>query len=50
VASPAAATGNTGEGAAHLRCARAIYQRIGTPGARRLQETLDHHGLTSTTP
>jgi DNA-binding SARP family transcriptional activator/tetratricopeptide (TPR) repeat protein len=42
--------GNTGEGAAHLRCALAIYQRIGTPGARRVQETLDDHGLTSTTP
>jgi DNA-binding SARP family transcriptional activator/tetratricopeptide (TPR) repeat protein len=42
--------GNIGEGAAHLQCALAIYQRIGTPAARRVQETLDRHGLTSTTP
>jgi hypothetical protein len=32
--------GATDEGAAHLRQALAIYQRIGAPGARRVQETL----------
>jgi len=42
--------GNRGQGAAHLRQALAIYQRIGAPTARRVQETLQRHGLTSTTP
>jgi tetratricopeptide (TPR) repeat protein len=31
--------------AASLRQALAIYQRIGTPGARRVQDTLDARGL-----
>jgi tetratricopeptide (TPR) repeat protein/transcriptional regulator with XRE-family HTH domain len=31
--------------AAHLRHALEIYRDIGTPGARRVQDTLDHHGL-----
>jgi tetratricopeptide (TPR) repeat protein len=34
-----------GEGTAHLRQALTIYQRIGSPGAQRVQETLrDHRG------
>ena len=37
--------GHTGEGTAHLRQALAIYQRIGAPDARRVQET-----LTATAP
>ena len=37
--------GNPAEGAAHLRQALAIYQRIGTPAAQRVQETLRQHGL-----
>jgi len=32
--------GNTSQAATHLRQALAIYQRIGTPGARRARETL----------
>ena len=32
--------GNPGEGTANLRQALAIYQRIGTPDAQRVQETL----------
>ena len=32
--------GNPGEGAAKLRQALAIYQRIGAPDAQRVQETL----------
>jgi hypothetical protein len=32
--------GNPGEGTALLRQALAIYQRIGAPAARRVQETL----------
>jgi hypothetical protein len=35
--------GTTDEGAAHLRQALAIYQRIGAPSARRVQETLLQH-------
>jgi hypothetical protein len=35
--------GNPGEGAASLRQALTIYQRIGAPGARRVQETLLGH-------
>jgi tetratricopeptide (TPR) repeat protein len=33
----------------HLRQALQIYQRIGVPAARRVQETLHRHGLTSST-
>jgi tetratricopeptide (TPR) repeat protein len=33
------------DAAAHLRCALEIYQNIGAPGARRVQNTLDDHGL-----
>jgi tetratricopeptide (TPR) repeat protein len=40
--------GDTGQAVAHLRDALGIYQRIGAPGAGRVQETLQHHGLTST--
>ena len=36
--------GNLAEGAAQLRQALAIYQRIGTPAAQRLQETLRQPG------
>jgi tetratricopeptide (TPR) repeat protein/transcriptional regulator with XRE-family HTH domain len=42
--------GNPGRAAAHLRQALAIYQRIGAPAARRVRQTLQNHGLTSTTP
>jgi tetratricopeptide (TPR) repeat protein/transcriptional regulator with XRE-family HTH domain len=42
--------GNPGHAAAHLRQALAIYQRIGAPAARRIQETLQNHGLTCATP
>jgi tetratricopeptide (TPR) repeat protein/transcriptional regulator with XRE-family HTH domain len=41
---------NPGQAAAHLRQALAIYQHIGAPAARRLQETLQNHRLTSATP
>jgi hypothetical protein len=34
----------------YLRQALAIYQRIGAPGAQRIQETLQRHRLTPTTP
>ena len=37
--------GNLVEGAAQLRQALAIYQRIGTPAAQRIQETLRQHDL-----
>ena len=37
------------QAATHLRQALQIYQRIGVPGARRVQETLHRHGLTSST-
>jgi tetratricopeptide (TPR) repeat protein len=33
------------EAAVYLRQALAIYQHIGTPGARRVQDTLDGHAL-----
>jgi len=36
--------GNPAQAAPHLRQALAIYQRIGTTGARRLAESLRHHG------
>jgi tetratricopeptide (TPR) repeat protein/transcriptional regulator with XRE-family HTH domain len=37
------------QAATHLRQALQIYQRIGVPAARRVQETLHRHGLTSST-
>jgi tetratricopeptide (TPR) repeat protein/transcriptional regulator with XRE-family HTH domain len=42
--------GNPGQAGAHLRQALTIYQRIGVPAARRVQQTLQNHRLTSTTP
>jgi tetratricopeptide (TPR) repeat protein/transcriptional regulator with XRE-family HTH domain len=42
--------GNPGQAAAHLQQAFIIYQRIGAPAARRIQKTLQHHKLTTTTP
>jgi tetratricopeptide (TPR) repeat protein len=42
--------GHPGQAAAHLQQALAIYQRIGTPAARRVQQTIHNHRLTSTTP
>ena len=40
--------GNPGRATEYLRQALAIYQRIGAPAARRVQEALHQHGLTST--
>jgi hypothetical protein len=37
--------GGNAEAARNLRQALAIYQRIGTPQARLVQDTLDEHGL-----
>jgi tetratricopeptide (TPR) repeat protein len=37
--------GNPAEAAVQLRSALAIYQRIGAPGARHVQDTLTEHGL-----
>ena len=37
--------GSLGEGAAQLRQALAIDQRIGNPAAQRIQETPRQHGL-----
>ena len=42
--------GDPGQAAQPLRQALTIYQRIGAPAARRVQETLQNHKLTSTTP
>jgi tetratricopeptide (TPR) repeat protein/transcriptional regulator with XRE-family HTH domain len=42
--------GNPGQAAAQLRQALTIYERIGAPAARRVQETIQNHKLTSTTP
>ena len=42
--------GNPGQAAAHLRHAAAIYQRIGNPGAQRIQDTLRDHGLSPQAP
>jgi tetratricopeptide (TPR) repeat protein len=42
--------GNPAQAAAHLQQALTIYQRIGAPAAQRVQETLQNHRLTSTTP
>ncbi len=39
------ADSNLGQAAGHLLRALKIYQRIGAPAARRVQETLHHHGL-----
>jgi hypothetical protein len=36
---------DSAEAAAHLRHALEIYQNIGVPAARRVQDTLDDHGL-----
>ena len=41
--------GTPAEAAPHLRQALTIYQRIGAPAARRVQQTLQNHSLTSTT-
>jgi hypothetical protein len=42
--------GNQRQAAPYLRQALAIYQRIGVPAARRVQETLQGHRPQSTTP
>jgi tetratricopeptide (TPR) repeat protein len=42
--------GHIGEGIAQLKQALAIYQRIGTPCARRVQETLQQHALKPGSP
>ena len=42
--------GNPGEAAVHLTQALEIYQRVGVPAARRVQQALQKHGLTSTAP
>jgi tetratricopeptide (TPR) repeat protein len=42
--------GNPRQAATHLQHALTIYQRIGAPAARRVQENLQNHRLTSTTP
>ena len=42
--------GNPGEAAEHLTQALKIYERIGLPAARRVQQTLQKHRPTSTTP
>jgi tetratricopeptide (TPR) repeat protein len=41
--------GNPSQAAVYLRQALAIYQDLGAPAASRVQETLQRHGLTSTT-
>jgi tetratricopeptide (TPR) repeat protein len=41
--------GHPGLAADYLRQALAIYQRIGAPAAQRVQDTLQKHGLASTT-
>jgi tetratricopeptide (TPR) repeat protein len=38
--------GNLSQAAAHLQQALTIYQRIGAPGAERIEETLRHHRMT----
>jgi tetratricopeptide (TPR) repeat protein/transcriptional regulator with XRE-family HTH domain len=40
--------GNLSQAAANLQQALTIYQRIGSPAARRVQETIHNHRLTST--
>ena len=42
--------GNPGAAAAHWQQALAICQRIGAPDARRIQETLRQHGITTAPP
>ena len=42
--------GDPGDAAAHWQQALAIYQRIGAPDARRIQETLRQHGITTAPP
>ena len=37
--------GSPGQAASSLRQALAIYHRLGTPGARRIHQTLRQHGL-----
>jgi len=38
--------GDPSQAAAHLQQALTIHQRIGAPGARRVEETLRHHRMT----
>jgi tetratricopeptide (TPR) repeat protein/transcriptional regulator with XRE-family HTH domain len=40
--------GNCGQAAAHLLQALTIYQRVGAHAARRVQQTIQNHGLTTT--
>jgi tetratricopeptide (TPR) repeat protein/transcriptional regulator with XRE-family HTH domain len=42
--------GSSGQAAAQLSQALALYRRIGAPAGRRVQETIQKHGLTSITP
>jgi tetratricopeptide (TPR) repeat protein len=42
--------GNPRQADAHLQQALTIYQRIGAPGALRVQQKIQHHRRTSTTP
>jgi DNA-binding SARP family transcriptional activator len=42
--------GNLSEGTAHLQLALAIYQRINSPGAERVQETLRQYALKPASP
>ena len=42
--------GDVGGAAAHWQQALAIYERIGAPDARRIQETLRQHGITTAPP
>ena len=42
--------GNPGQAAVHLQQALTIYQRIGAPAARRVQQTLQNHQLKSPLP
>jgi len=42
--------GNLSEGAAHLRLALTIYQRIKSPSTERVQETLRQHALKPASP
>ena len=39
--------GNPGQAVPYLQQALAIYQRIGAPAARRVQQTIQDHQLTS---
>src|SRR5262249_10439993 len=42
--------GPPGPADAHLQQALTIYQRVGAPSAQRVQQTIQNHKLTSTTP